>query len=84
MSAATAFTPPSKVKLPVSALLTLASAVAMSASSLAIAKMKLDDMGDRVSAIEAARAADRELLVRIDERTAEIKRIIDSRRITTP
>lgn len=77
MSAA-AFTPASKVKLPLSAFVAIAFAVATSGGSLALAQYRINDVAERVAAIEQARAADRELLVRIDERTAEMKRILEA------
>jgi hypothetical protein len=52
----------------------------MSGGSVAIAQYRINDVADRVATIEAARAADRELLVRIDERTAEMKRILETSR----
>lgn len=69
-----------KVKLPLPAVASIVAAIAMSGGSVAVAQYRINDVADRVATIEAARAADRELLVRIDERTAEMKRILETSR----
>lgn len=79
MSAA-ALTPNTKLKLPLPAMASIVAACVMSGGSLAVAQYRINDVAERVATIEAARAADRELLVRIDERTAEMKRILEARR----
>lgn len=71
-----AYAPPEKIKLPATMLLGLLACVATSAGTLALAQKRIADMEAKIQAIEQARAEDRELLVRIDERTAEMKRIL--------
>jgi hypothetical protein len=65
-----------KVKLPLPAVGAIALSLIASGGSIAVAKYRIDDAVTRLEVVEAARAADRELLVRIDERTAETKRIL--------
>jgi hypothetical protein len=75
-----AFAPPDKIKLPATMLVGLLACVATSAGTLALAQKRISDMETKLEAVEQARAEDRELLVRIDERTAEMKRILQGPR----
>lgn len=73
-------TPDTKVRLPLSASVAVAGALALSGGTFAVAQYRLTAGEERIAAMEASRATDRELLVRIDERTAEMKRLIEARK----
>lgn len=67
----------SKLKFPAPLVLTLAGCLATSVGSVAVAQYRISEHAERLAEVESARANDRELLVRIDERTAEMKRILE-------
>lgn len=68
------------VKIPLRALGAVLCVIGVSGGSLALAEYRINDVSGRLAQVEAARSADRELLVRIDERTAEMKRLLETKK----
>ncbi|WP_043588091.1 hypothetical protein [Geminisphaera colitermitum] len=65
------------VKLPVGVWLALLVTVGGALSSFAVAQYQIAEHSRRISALEEQGQNSRELLLRIDERTTEIKRQLD-------
>jgi hypothetical protein len=72
--------PDTKLRLPLSAMGGIIFAIGLSGGALAVAQFRIDALDERVADIERTKATDRELLVRIDERTTEIKRQLEESR----
>lgn len=66
-----------KTKLPLLNVFVIISCICVPVGEFAVSRFQIPEITNRLSAIEAARAADRELLVRIDERYSEMKRILE-------
>ncbi|AHF89514.1 hypothetical protein OPIT5_03755 [Opitutaceae bacterium TAV5] len=65
------------VKLPAGVWLALVVTVGGAFSSFAVAQYQISEHGRRINTLEEQVQNSRELLLRIDERTAEIKRQLD-------
>ncbi len=70
----------SGVKAPLKSLLAVLAFVAVAYSAYTTTRADVDRHGGRLTALEAEARNTREVLTRIDERTAEIKRRIDNGR----
>ncbi len=80
MAASPDVTPETKLRLPLAAVGGIVAAIALAGGALAVAQYRIDGIDTRLAEIERAKATDRELLVRIDERTTEIKRQLEESR----
>jgi hypothetical protein len=71
------FSDSSKIKAPAKVWLSLMFTVAARATAWATLRMSVSEHAARLAALETDSRSGREVLIRIDERTAEIKRRLD-------
>jgi pyrimidine deaminase RibD-like protein len=67
----------SKLKFPAPLVGAIVVSLATSVGGYSVALYRISEHAERLASVEIERKNDRELLVRIDERTAEMKRIME-------